>query len=206
MIKICGITSRQDLQMISKYQPDYMGIVCFDGSLRNVPLEKLPQLMRKGTRNVKTIMVCVNPTIEFLADRAKMFDGFQLCGDETEKFCKEVKTIFPKHILWKSFRVQKIDDLKRIAEYTSADAILLDAFSEKTYGGTGKTIPESILKEAKNSIGRHQDFWVAGGITTENVHHIQKISECDGVDLSSSLEESVGVKSATKVELFFKNF
>ncbi len=203
MIKICGITSREDVQMISAFQPDFLGVVCFKDSPRNVPLEEIPQLFRKGTRNVKKIAVVVNPTIAFLEEREQFFHGFQLCGEETEKFCKEVKRIFPKHILWKAFRVKTEKDLETISEYVSADAILLDAFSEKEYGGTGKNIPKNILQKAKNYIGRHQDFWIAGGVNAENAHEIQEISGCDGLDISSSLEESPGKKSKTKIESFF---
>lgn len=137
-IKICGITSREDIQMVSRFQPDFLGVVCFEDSKRNVPLEKIPELFRKGTRNVKKIMVCVNPKFEFLAERAKYFDGFQLCGEESPAFCNEVKAKFPNHILWKAFRIKTKDDFTNITQYISPDAILLDAFSTKEYGGTGK--------------------------------------------------------------------
>jgi len=152
------------------------------------------------------IGVFVNPSIETLQRYSPFLDGIQLHGEESSEKVQEIKRSFPSHILWKAFRPQNQEDLKLISEYPMVDGVLVDGFSAGSYGGTGKTVLSDFLPLLRSHLLSHQKLFLAGGITVHNASKILKSSKADGVDLSSSLENSPGNKSEKKVSVFFENF
>lgn len=77
--------------------------------------------------------------------------------------------------------------------------ILLDAKVEGIPGGTGKTIPESLLYEKAGDL----PFWLAGGITPENVAAIASKFQPELIDVSSGVEDAPGIKNAEKMKKLF---
>jgi indole-3-glycerol phosphate synthase/phosphoribosylanthranilate isomerase len=77
--------------------------------------------------------------------------------------------------------------------------ILLDAKVEGIPGGTGKTIPESLLREKAGDI----PLWIAGGITPENVVTICEKFHPELIDVSSGVEDAPGIKNHDKIEALF---
>ena len=99
--------------------------------------------------------------------------------------------------MWKSFRLKSINDLENVSQYEkNVDAILLDAFDEKSLGGTGNRVPLKLLinKAFKTP-------WIlAGGISAEIIPEVFSKLRPDGIDASSRLETSPGIKDIEKVE------
>ena len=77
--------------------------------------------------------------------------------------------------------------------------ILLDAKVEGIPGGTGKTIPENLLREKAGEL----PLWLAGGITPENVGAIVEKFRPELVDVSSGVEDAPGIKNAQKISALF---
>ncbi len=77
--------------------------------------------------------------------------------------------------------------------------ILLDAKVEGIPGGTGKTIPESLLLEKTSDI----PLWLAGGITPENVGTICEKFHPELIDVSSGVEDAPGIKNSEKLQKLF---
>lgn len=77
--------------------------------------------------------------------------------------------------------------------------ILLDAKVEGIPGGTGKTIPDSLLYEKAGDL----PFWLAGGITPENVTAICDKFHPELIDVSSGVEDAPGIKNAEKMRALF---
>jgi len=77
--------------------------------------------------------------------------------------------------------------------------ILLDAKVEGIPGGTGKTIPESLLREKAGEL----PLWLAGGITPENVGAIVEKFHPELIDVSSGVEDAPGIKNADKMRALF---
>lgn len=77
--------------------------------------------------------------------------------------------------------------------------ILLDAKVEGIPGGTGKTIPESLLREKANGA----PLWLAGGITPENVATICEKFHPELIDVSSGIEDAPGIKNHDKMKALF---
>ena len=78
--------------------------------------------------------------------------------------------------------------------------ILLDAKVEGIPGGTGKTIPESLLREKAGDL----PLWLAGGITPENVTAICEKFQPELIDVSSGVESESGIKSPEKLQALFR--
>ena len=77
--------------------------------------------------------------------------------------------------------------------------ILLDAKVEGIPGGTGKTIPENLLREKAGDL----PLWLAGGITPENVGAIVEKFHPELVDVSSGVEDAPGIKNSEKLKALF---
>ena len=77
--------------------------------------------------------------------------------------------------------------------------ILLDAKVEGIPGGTGKTIPESLLREKAGDI----QLWLAGGINPENVATICEKFHPELIDVSSGIEDAPGIKNSEKLKALF---
>jgi len=172
-------------------------------SSRFIPPQKAKEIIHAFREDIVSplqwVAVLVNPSLAELEEILD-FDVFQLHGEESPVFCKSLKEKFPKKEIWKVFRPQIPEDLLEIRNYKMCDAILLDAFCTEKRGGTGKTLEEEILKNAKSFCAPHQKLIIAGGVSSQNMHHILNLSHADGVDISSSLEQSVGKKDEQKMQ------
>ena len=80
------------------------------------------------------------------------------------------------------------------------DAILLDSWNKETYGGSGKRIKQQYLEDLSFS----KPWWIAGGVSTEWIGEILKNIKPNGIDISSSVETSPGIKDIHKVGLIIK--
>lgn len=190
-IKICGIRRDEDIEIINKYRPEYIGFV-FAPSKRNVSAAKAKELASKLNGDTKTVGVFVNAPREEVEKTARDVGLFavQLHGDEDAEYIKSLSV--PCEI-WKAVRVNGGD----IPDFAGADRILLDKYSDKEYGGSGQTfdwLNVGTLKTDKPVI-------LAGGLNKENVRRGIKIFNPVCVDVSSSVETD-GVKDENKIRDF----
>lgn len=202
-IKICGLRRPEDIEMINLYKPDYCGfIINFPKSHRSIEPEKVRTLCAGLDReNVKAVGVFVNSPPEEVAEL--LLDGTidiaQLHGSEGEEYIREIKRLTGKPVI-KAFKVEDINSLKKAAG-SCADYVLLDQGA----GGTGQTFDWSILnsKEAKEIFAENADlssrWFLAGGISKDNIEEAVRRFEPFAVDLSSAVETEK-VKDAQKVK------
>jgi indole-3-glycerol phosphate synthase/phosphoribosylanthranilate isomerase len=98
-------------------------------------------------------------------------------------------------------RVGDESDFDKVAAHRKSGEprILLDAKVEGIPGGTGKQIPESLLREKAGDI----PLWLAGGINPENVAGLVSKFSPELIDVSSGVEDAPGVKNADKLKALF---
>ena len=108
---------------------------------------------------------------------------------------KKIRDKIPNIGLWKAFRIKTEKDLDKIKPFEDfVDAILLDSWNKETYGGSGKKINSIYLRNLKLS----KPWWLAGGISIEWIDEILANIKPDGLDISSSIEISPGLKDIKK--------
>lgn len=178
-IKICGLRRREDILAVNEVRPDYCGfIIEFPKSFRSVTADKVRELVKDLSPEIKGVGVFVNAPVEFVS--GLLNDGTlalaQLHGQEDEAYIRKLKKLTDKPII-KAFSVKTSEDIEKALQ-SPADYILLDQGS----GGTGMTFDWSLIPKIE------RPFFLAGGIGAENLEQAIREIRPYAVDLSSSVE------------------
>ncbi len=207
LVKICGLTSEEQALQIAKLGAHAIGIISVKESPRYIPAEikkKIFKTLERFYPNIERVSVVQNCPIDLII---KNFLGnpsetiIQLHGDEDIDYCKKIREKIPNIGLWKAFRIKKETDLNKIKPFEEfVDGILLDSWNKDTYGGSGKKINSSFLRNLKFS----KPWWLAGGISIEWINEILSEIKPDGIDISSGIEISPGLKDIRKTEALIK--
>ncbi|HHW00519.1 MAG TPA: phosphoribosylanthranilate isomerase [Clostridiaceae bacterium] len=190
-IKICGLTKEQDIDTVNVAFPDYIGFV-FAKSKRQIDQKKAKALKDRLNPSIKAVGVFVNEEIEKIIElcNRQVIDMIQLHGDESEDYIKRLKNYVSNKII-KAVRVKDLNDIKRALEFPS-DYLLLDAYHEKEYGGTGKTFDWSVIPHI------NKPFFLAGGINSGNIVNAIERHKPYCIDISSGVETD-GYKDPKKI-------
>ncbi|WP_373740767.1 phosphoribosylanthranilate isomerase [Neisseria sp.] len=194
-IKICGITRPEDAKTAAALGVDAVGLVFYDKSKRSVGIAQAQEIVRALPPFVAAVALFVNETaanIEAVLEQVPI-DIIQFHGDEPPEFCRRFRRPYLKAV-----RVRTAADITRAAEqYPDARALLLDAYVDGEYGGTGESFDWTLLPAG------FQTPWIlAGGLTPDNVAEALRVSGAKAVDVSGGVESAAGVKSAEKMAAF----
>ncbi|HCA21292.1 MAG TPA: N-(5'-phosphoribosyl)anthranilate isomerase [Lachnospiraceae bacterium] len=214
-IKICGLIREEDIEVVNRFLPEYIGFVFWPRSKRFVDRDKAAALKEKLDKRIEAVGVFVDEDIEVVAGLLKdgIIDIAQLHGSETEDYIKELKRLTGKGVI-KAFKVPRVNDdpieagrvanddvssdvmqkeLRMRINTSPADHILLDSGM-----GSGKTFDWSSIGD----FGR--PYFLAGGLDTENVREAVEKLRPYAVDVSSGVETD-GRKDAKKIKIFIES-
>ena len=207
LVKICGITSIEQAVQIAELGTNAIGIISVEESPRYIPPEKKKEIFKTLKilyPKIERVSVVKNMSIDSII---KNFLGepnetvIQLHGDEDIDYCQKLKQKIPNVTIWKAIRIKDKKDLDKIKVYENfVDAILLDSWNKETYGGSGKRIEQTFLEDLSFS----KPWWLAGGVSKEWIDEILKKIKPDGIDISSSVETSPGIKNINKTKKIIK--
>jgi len=207
LVKICGITSKEQALQVAKLGANAIGIISVEESPRYISAEikkKIFKTLESFYPKIERVSVVQNCSIDLII---KNFLGnpsetiIQLHGDEDIGYCKKLKEKIPNIGIWKGFRIKTEKDLDTIKPFEDfVDAILLDSWNQETYGGSGKKIKSSYLRNLKLS----KPWWLAGGVSIDWIDEILTYIKPNGIDVSSSIEISPGLKDIKKTENLIK--
>ena len=186
--KICGITSYKDAMVAINAGADALGFVFYKKSPRYVTLTQAKAIISKLPPFIEKVALFVNEDAQTIDSTCQEVGATlaQLHFEATDALCKNLQTPYIKVI-----RAQKAEDiLQYFNEYR-----LVDAYCE-TYGGAGKRINIEWFKDIDCS-----RIILAGGLTPDNVASLKEYGFY-GVDVSSGVEQSPGIKSEKKVKDF----
>ena len=207
LVKICGITSEEQAIQISKYGANAIGIISVEESPRYLSAEgkkRIFKTLESLYPNIERVSVVKNYPVNLIIKNVLASPSetiIQLHGDEDIDYCKKLRKEIPNIGLWKAFRIKTKDDLDKIKPYEDfVDAILLDSWNKETYGGSGKRIEYKLLEDLKLS----KPWWLAGGVSSEWIDKILKKIKPHGIDISSSIEISPGIKDLEKAKRLIK--
>ncbi len=206
IFKICGLKNSESLICCEKNKVDFFGMIFYKESPRNINFNEAKNLidLSKDLR-IKPVGVFVNHNIEELKKIILSLDlkYIQLHGDEDQDYINEIKKNINLKII-KKISINNINDLKKINQTNNIDYFLFDYKPrvDELPGGNSKSFDWSLLQDQKISL----PWFISGGINETNIKKIQNILNPHGIDLSSGVEESRGIKSISKINDLFKKF
>lgn len=204
-VKICGVTSQQSMRDIYDAGAQYIGLVFFDKSPRNVTFEQAQAISQAAPRDLVKVALTVDPDNGFLERLVNTvpLDMIQLHGRETPQRVSEIKQKTGMKVM-KAIGLAEPEDLKTIDRYEGvADQIMVDAkpMEDATLpGGNGFAFDWNILKEKRWST----PWMLAGGLNPDNIAQAVKITGARQIDVSSGVEASPGKKDREKINAFIK--
>lgn len=196
-IKICGITSVQEIDYLAENKVDYCGMVLFyENSRRNITIEKAKEFIayiKAIKSDIKTVAVTVSPDKEELKLIEEAgFDYIQIHGELKKQVYKAADIPI--------IRAYNVDSIKDIPDKNITDkicAILYDG----SIPGNGKVFDWKLIKNINRN---NKKLILAGGINKENVRlAIEQIGP-DVIDVSSAVEYKAGGKDPEKIKEFVK--
>ncbi len=202
-IKICGLSTPETLDAALKARADWIGLVFFPKSPRNVGIEQAGALARRAGGQAGVVGLFVDPEPDFLAAvMAQVPLGvIQLHGKESPVLAGRIRTEFGVEV-WKALGVRKREDMLAARDFVgAADRILYDAKPPEGAalpGGTGLRIDWDLLKGAAHPL----PWMLAGGLDPRNVAEAISITGAPAVDVSSGVESAPGIKDAVRITDF----
>jgi phosphoribosylanthranilate isomerase len=198
-VKICGITNLADARRAVKHGADFLGFNFYHQSPRYISPAAAARIIQKLPRGVGAVGVFVNENeadVLRIARQAKLHQ-LQLHGDESPESVERLRLEFP---VIKAIRVRGSGLSSQLKGLAKADAILLDGFDGKQYGGTGKTFDWTVLRRATV----RQNVFLAGGLTAENVGEAIRVGRPYAVDVCGGVESRPGKKDPNRLAAFLR--
>lgn len=196
ILKVCGITRLVDALHALQHGATALGFVFWERSPRKIDPGQAKAIIAALPKGTTAVAVFVNESVEQVQEVVKVtgVKVVQLHGDETAGDFTRLDCPL--------FRSVTLDDLVDTARGWPAETtFLLDANDRVRRGGTGKAIDWDRAAVA----ARHHRLVLAGGLTPLNVEEAIRTVRPYGVDVSSGVESSPGIKDFEKVSAFLAN-
>ena len=202
-VKICGLTLPEDARLAISAGAHYLGAILSPGFGRSVDAAVAAQFASGSDATL--VAVVVNAGVEEAARVARSVGAgvIQLHGSEDPGELDALRDEGDWQ-LWKSVAVRRASDVEQALDrwVESADGLLLDGFRAGSAGGSGVTFPWEALEALRPDIPEELTLVVAGGLTPDNVGEAVARLSPNVVDVSTGVEERLGVKDASKVRAF----
>lgn len=187
IVKICGITRTEDIEICAEAGVDWLGINLWSGSRRHVPGHRAAELAaatRAAGMSPVALMVDASADEIVRVWAEGCWDRLQIYGSPAE---------LPGDLPW--IRPLKVQDaLPDLAVPTTAGWDLVEA-DVPGHGGAGRRFDWSLLEDAAFV----RPTLIAGGLGPDNVAELLTVLQPWGIDLASGVEASPGVKDRAKV-------
>ncbi|MDH4127869.1 MAG: phosphoribosylanthranilate isomerase [Spirochaetota bacterium] len=195
-IKICGITNEKDAQMAVSMGADALGFI-FCESPRQIDVKTAKSILENIPPFVNRVAVVRNFMEKEVYEIVNQLpiDTIQFHGNENEDFCLQ----FMPLTLIKAISIESEASLNQLKEYSKIKHFILDTYS-KAGGGSGRTFNWELAILAK----KFGNIILAGGLNPDNIKSaINKVIPY-GVDVSSGVEKSPGIKDPIKLAQFIQ--
>ena len=203
LVKICGIRDAAALDAARQAGADMVGFVFFPPSPRAVTANEAGMLARSYRDGPKRVGLFVDPDDAMLAATLAEvpLDILQLQGEESPARAGDIRARFGKPVM-KALGIASKADLAHLPEYADqVDYFLLDARpppGSALPGGNAVAFDWALMKGEKPP----RPWLLAGGLTPANVVQAITTSGAPGVDVSSGVERTRGVKDPAAIAAF----
>jgi phosphoribosylanthranilate isomerase len=202
-IKFCGMMRAEDADFAASLDAEYVGVI-FAGGPRVLTVQQAMEVLAPVSR-YRRVGVFGDQTVDEVvraADWAQL-GVVQLHGDSSPRRIEEIRRDFEGEI-WKVQRVAGAGQLNvDQTGLTERDAVLVDAYVAGALGGTGITLPWDEIAPEFHALQRsRRRIVLAGGLNPDNVARAIRTLAPYGVDVSSGIESSPGIKDHQKMQAF----
>jgi phosphoribosylanthranilate isomerase len=203
-IKICGLKTPEAVDHAVALGATHIGFIFFGKSPRHIEPADAGRLADRVRGRAKIVSVSVDADNDELDEIMAMIrpDILQLHGRESPDRVLTVKAVTGLPV-WKALSISEAKDLERADDYDGiANRYLFDAKRPKNSelpGGNGVSFDWTLLAGLSEQI----DYMLSGGLDKDNVAEALRIAKPTGIDLSSGVESSPGVKSLQMMDEFF---
>ena len=205
LAKICGLTTPETLDAALIGGAAFVGAVVFPKSPRHLEPVHAATLFERARNRARVVAVTVDADDALLTALALILkpDLIQLHGSETPERARQVRTLTGASVI-KALPVRTAADLAAAAEWEEvADHLMFDARPPEGSdlpGGVGARFDWTLLA------GRtfRRPWFLAGGLTPDNVAEAVRISGAPMVDVSSGVETAPGVKDPGLIAAFLE--
>ena len=206
IFKICGLKNKESLLCCEENNADFFGMIFYEKSPRNITFNEANILISTSKNlRIRPVGVFVDHEINDLKKiiSSLSLKHIQLHGSEDQLYIDEIKNQFDVKII-KKISINNREDLNINNKFKNIDYLLFDykPDSDELPGGNAKSFDWNLLKDQKINI----PWFISGGINETNVKNIQNLLNPNGIDLSSGVEVSKGIKSNSKINNLFKKF
>jgi len=205
IVKICGLSEPETLRAALDAGADMVGFVFFEPSPRNVDIARAAELAQLARGRAQVAALTVNADAGLLERIIEHVgpDWLQLHGNETPEAVAAIRTSYDVRVM-KALPVSTRADLAPVAAYAEiSDRILFDARAPKDAtrpGGLGVPFDWHLLQD----MTLRAPFMLSGGLNAENVAEAVRLTRPQGVDVSSGVERSLGVKDSNLIRAFIR--
>ena len=206
IFKICGLKNKESLLCCEENNADFFGMIFYEKSPRNITFNEAETLINISKElRIRPVGVFVDHEIN---DLKKIISSLglnyiQLHGSEDQLYINEIKRQFDVKII-KKISINNSEDLNIINKFKNIEYLLFDykPLKYELPGGNSKSFDWNLLKDQKIKL----PWFISGGINETNIKNIQNLLNPNGIDLSSGVEVSKGIKSNLKINNLFKKF
>lgn len=196
-VKFCGITRAQDALAAARLGADAIGLIFYPPSPRAVDVTQALAVVRDLPPFITTVGVFVDPRPDELAAAVEQvgLDLVQFHGNETPEFCRGAGRPFIKALGMRD----GVDVVAEARRYDGARGLLLDTYSARDKGGTGRAFDWSLVP-AETAL----PLILAGGLGAGNVADAVRRVRPFAVDANGGVETSPGIKDEDKMTAFMR--
>jgi phosphoribosylanthranilate isomerase len=207
-VKICGFKDLELAEIAVEAGVDAIGLNFYAKSSRFITPASAEIISKTLNNRVLTVGLFVNHSADDVSEIITQCElpAVQFHGDETPEYLSEIQIRFPDLKIIKAYRM-KGNDLSPLKEYLDRCkqlnfelfACLVDAFSDKQYGGTGNTVHWPALDE-EYSTEEWPPLILAGGLNPDNISEAIEQAKPWGIDVASGVESAPGIKNADLIK------
>ena len=196
-VKVCGVTRAEDAVLAAELGAAAIGLVFWPRSPRCVELAEARRIRAMLPAHVSTIGVFVNQPLDAVRRTADDvgLSAVQLHGDEPIDYIEGLM-----HPVIKAVPVDTGFAPESLDRFPRAVTVLLDAHDPIRRGGTGRPIDWSLAAAA----AARRPLFLSGGLGPENIADAIDRVRPYGVDLSSGVEASPGIKDPVRLRALFR--
>ena len=195
-VKVCGITRLPDALLASDLGAAAIGFVFWERSPRAIDPQSAARIAARVPADVAPVGVFVDASPAWVREVVQRVGlaAVQLHGDEQVERWADL----PARVV-KAVAVRSTADVQAALRLPAHVTVLLDGHDPVRRGGTGRTLDWTLAA----AVARERRTFLAGGLRPENVAAAIEAVGPYGIDASSGLEASPGVKSPARLRAFF---